>query len=154
MTSYRQLHSLSLMSVLYLKTTGQTVCSGQSAEFLSCGLIYRQFLDFLCYMRKRIFYYSPADVFFWKSFKPKVHPLKFPHMHGARSRLLLFTIPFVCICCVIVGHRTARRHMPLTVSLFLETAALVTLRLSHSATHTHTLTPVWGSLFLTLESNS
>lgn len=54
--------------------------------------------------------------------------------------------------------RPALWHMPLTASLFLETAALVTLRHSCSQTHTHMHMNVRAclgfSFFLILETNS
>lgn len=56
--------------------------------------------------------------------------------------LCLFTLPLCVFSCVIFRHRPALWHMLLTVSLCLETAALVTLRHSHSFTRTDTHTLV------------
>jgi len=100
---------------------------------------------------------------YWKCFLLCVHdPSRFALMWGAPA--VASVQAHVCVFGVWYSHRPTLGHMPLTVGLFLETAALVTLRHSHSLllththTHTHPHTPTgtncWGSFFFSLESNS
>ncbi len=94
-------------------------------------------------------------MFYWKTFRLLVHfPSKCTHMYGASS---------LCFCshslCVYLVYDTPTRasstaHASDCKSVFRNSSTCHSQALSHTHTHTYTLTPVWGSLFLTLESNS
>lgn len=130
--------SLSLISVLHRKTTGEAVCSrDRDNEVFSCKF-YRVdsfiniiffFLSFFIPLRKQgsivVFLqtYFIEELFFslgsvHLSSLTCMEPPAFTSVHT----------PFVCIKCTILRRRLTLWHMPLTVSLFLEPAALVTLR--------------------------
>lgn len=103
-------------------------------EFVD-SFIHLNFLKVFFAVESRLYYCFPAKYFIGKRFLLNVQdPSTFPPPAFASVHT-----PFVCIWCVIFRHRPALWHMLLTVSLSLETAALVTLRHSvfHTDTHIH-----------------
>lgn len=154
LTSYRQLHSLCLLysSLTKKQQERQFVAVKESRilynlvfslESLSCGLIYRQFLEFLFSEETRIYYYSPANMFYWKDFLLAVHyPSKF---------YLCFCSHFHCVYLVYdtPAQASSTAHASDCKSVFRNSSTCHSqaLALSHSHTHTHTHACVGFSFF-------